>query len=155
MTDYKVGYGKPPEHTRFKPGSPRLRANAESAIDALALLDKPLTAKREDKLIKIHPHQAELMALGKKALQGNMRAIKIFLKACEKAGLFDPPRHNKSSVVAIPKELDFDIGVHLVRLAGPPPWPVDLYDRVKAEYEHDCAYIERLHREAEKKYGIK
>jgi hypothetical protein len=45
-----------------------------------------------------------------------------------------------------------EVAVRLIRLSGPPPWDADLFDEVKAEYEADCAKIQRLLEDAKAKY---
>jgi hypothetical protein len=50
----------------------------------------------------VHPHEAQLMSLGKRALKGEARAIKLFLKHCEAAGLLNAVTE-QVSVVHLPK----------------------------------------------------
>ena len=52
MSDYEVGRGKPPKHTRFKPGNQAARGRKAKAEKALALpeiLHRALNARRKIK----------------------------------------------------------------------------------------------------------
>ena len=53
-------------------------------------LDKPLKVKRGGKSVRMHPHEATMISLGKRALKGEPRAAKEFLKECAIAGLLSP-----------------------------------------------------------------
>jgi len=94
--DYKVGYKKPPKEHQFK--SKHLRDEApgartqrvEKGLDVAAWIDKPLKVKRRGKSTTMHPHEASLISLGNRALKGEPRATRLFLKECEIAGLLEP-----------------------------------------------------------------
>jgi hypothetical protein len=80
--NYTVGYKKPPTEHQFKPGHLRDRSQkaSEKPPDIAALFDRPLKVKRGGKTIAMHPFEAELTSLGKRALKGEPRATKLFLK---------------------------------------------------------------------------
>src|SRR3954466_8287189 len=94
--NYNVGYKKPPVEHQFKPTHLRdgpgtvKRARRENVVDLAGIFEKPLRVKRAGKTIAVHPYEAELTSLGKRALRGEPRATKLFLKQCEAAGLLDP-----------------------------------------------------------------
>jgi hypothetical protein len=48
--DYTVGYGRPPEHTRFKPGQggdpAGRRRSARQPVDVAAVLNSPIEVQR-------------------------------------------------------------------------------------------------------------
>ncbi len=95
MSEFKVGYKKPPKEHQFKPkNQTAARRNGgkrkEDDPDVAALLDKPLKVKRGGKSVRMHPHEAAMISLGKRALKGERRAAKEFLKQCEIAGLLTP-----------------------------------------------------------------
>lgn len=150
--NYDVGYGKPPEHSRFKPGQGRGLAGNKDEIDVLALLNKPLPAKRGERVIKIHPYEAMLIGMSKRALQGQVRAIKALLQECEKAGLLKPLSLHQS-VMVVPKGVDSTIFCALLRRYGPPPWSEELYKTVEAEHRQDREKLDRLFEGAKKQYG--
>ena len=84
--DYKVGYGKPPRHTRFRPGAsgnPRGRPRGTSAgrADRLALKEiYRLIAVREGEQTLVMPTvQAVARQLGRIALKGNGPALRAYL----------------------------------------------------------------------------
>ena len=85
--DYTVGYKKPPTEHQFKPGHLRDRSQkaSQKAPDIAALFDKPLLVKRGGKTVAIHPFEAELTSLGKRALKGEPRATRFvfeILRGC-------------------------------------------------------------------------
>jgi hypothetical protein len=150
--DYKVGYGKPPEEFRFgrrpQPNRDKRQHSKEQRPDIASLLDRPMRVKLNGKQAKMHPHEAMLHGLFARVVAGEIRAIKLFLQECKRAGLLErPPAEPNSGVVEIPKEVPMHLGGRLVRIAVRPPWD-DLYVQVKAEYERDCAYLAKLKQEA-------
>lgn len=149
---YKIGYGKPPEHSRFKPGQDRRSKGKQDVIDVLALLNKPLSAKRGERTIKIHPYEAMLIGMSKRALQGQVRAIKAFLHECDKAGLLKS-LSSHDFVTTVPKGVDSTVFCALLIRYGPPPWPEALYKTVEAEHRQDRAKLDKLFEEAKKQYG--
>jgi hypothetical protein len=75
------------------------------------------------------------------------------LKLFKEAGLLEaPPPPQTHGVLVVPKGVPTELAVRLFQLAGPPPWDADLFDEAKAEYEADCAHIQRLLEEAKEKY---
>src|SRR5260221_6948901 len=120
---YAVGYKKPPTEHQFKSkqlgDSPIKRARKEKVPDLAGLFDKPLQVKRGGKTIAVHPYEAELMSLGKRALKGEPRATKLFLKRCEIAGLLDPaPAEQTHGLLVIPKGVNWAITRVLLETHG-------------------------------------
>ena len=151
--DYKVGYKKPPKEHQFKPGEPRRESKkrgqpGETALDLSRLFAKPYQVKRAGKTIAVHPYEAELTSLGKRALKGEPRATKLFLKRCESAGLLDPPPAQQSqNVFWMPKGVNQAILRVLLESYGFPPWDPEIYAALEAEHERDCAHIAELHKQ--------
>lgn len=152
--NYNVGYKKPPAEHQFKPTHLRQqppavkRARREKVVDLAAIFEKPLRVKRAGKTVAVHPHEAQLTSLGKRALRGEPRATKFFLKQCEAAGLLDPaPAEQTHGVFVIPKGANSGIVKVLLQTYGLPPWDPDIYASVEAEYERDQARIQELHRQ--------
>jgi hypothetical protein len=78
--DYEIGFGKPPEHTRYKPGeSGRRRGRSKGSrnfkTDVNETLKTAVKVTRNGKLQNISTQKAMLMRLREKALTGDTRAI--------------------------------------------------------------------------------
>lgn len=151
--NYKVGYKKPPAEHRFKPKhlrEPRNlnRARKEAVLDIAKILDTPIKVKRGGKTVAMHPFEAELTSLGKRALKGEPRATKLFLKHCEAAGLLDPaPAEQTHGVFVIPEGANSAIVKVMLQTYGLPPWDAEIYASVEAEYQRAQARIEELYRQ--------
>lgn len=152
--DYEVGYKKPPKNHQFKPkrlrdaiqGAPRQRK--EKALDLAGIFNKPLLVKRGGKTIAVNAHEAELTSLAKRALKGEPRATKLFLKHCEAAGLLDAePGEQTHGVFVIPRGVNRAIVKVLLEAYGLPPWDAAAYATLEAEYDEDQARIEGLYKE--------
>jgi hypothetical protein len=150
--DYTVGYKKPPVDHQFKPshlreGSQKAkRARMETAPDVASMIEKPVRVKRGGKTIAMHPFEAELTSLGKRALNGEPRATKLFLKHCETAGLLEAaPAEQTHGVFVMPRGVNRGILTVLIETYGLPPWDPDVYAALEVEYERDQARIEELY----------
>jgi len=155
--DYEVGYGRPPKATRFgvraQPERSKRQFSEKKPPDLAALLDRSVSVSRNGKRTKMHAYEAMLHALAKQALSGQIRALRQILKLFKEARLLEaPPPAQTCGVLEVPKGVPMELATRLIRLAGPPPWDADLFDETKAEYEADCAHIEKLLEEAEEKY---
>jgi hypothetical protein len=78
--DYEVGRGKPPLHTRFKPGqsgNPKGRPKGvrNFQTDVQATLNAPVKVTRQGKRRKLSTQEAALLRLREKALGGDARAL--------------------------------------------------------------------------------
>jgi hypothetical protein len=78
--DYEVGRGKPPVHTRFKPGqsgNPKGRPKGvrNFRTDVQATLKAPVKVTRDGKPRKLSTQEAMLLRLREKALGGDARAL--------------------------------------------------------------------------------
>jgi Family of unknown function (DUF5681) len=151
MNEYKVGYKKPPKEHQFKPkhqtaARPNGRKRKENSPDVAGWLDKPLKVKRGGKSIRMHPHQVAMTSLGKRALNGEPRAIKLFLKECAIAGLLTPQLLEQThGAFAAPRGVDLRVAKVMIETYGFPPWEPDEYAAIVAEFERDQAHIEDLH----------
>jgi len=157
VTEYEVGYGKPPIATRFgvRPQPDRSKrpiAKVKSPTPAIAaLLDRPIQAKIDGRLKKIHPHEATLHGLFKRGVDGEIRALQVLMQQFRRAGLLDPPAAIQSSVIHVPEGVPPALASRLVRYAGAPPWDSELFDQFEAEHNRDVAHIEKLKSEAKAK----
>lgn len=82
--DYKVGYGKPPEHTRFRPGQsgnpagrPRAARNLSTLLESE--LKKPVTVREGGSVRSVAKREALVASLVNKALQGDIRASSLLI----------------------------------------------------------------------------
>lgn len=147
---YEVGYGKPPKATRFgnrpQPNrSVKPEGSREAVVDLAATINGPMKVSQRGATVRVHPHEAMMLGLAKKGLDGSIRALKEFFLECKKAGLLEaPPGQQTSGVIFAPKGVPCDLACRLIGLIGLPPWPEDVYAEFKAEYDADCEHIERL-----------
>jgi len=78
--DYEVGYGKPPEQTRFKKGqsgNPKGRAKGTRnfSTDVKSTLNAEVRVTRDGRPHKISTQEALLLRLREKALSGDARTL--------------------------------------------------------------------------------
>ena len=79
-SDHKIGYGKPPRHSRFKlgqSGNPKGRPKGARNFrtDVKATLEAPVKVTREGRPRKVSTQEAMLLRLREKALSGDSRAL--------------------------------------------------------------------------------
>jgi Family of unknown function (DUF5681) len=94
--DYRVGYRKPPLHSRFRKGQSgnpeggRLHRSRDRRLAALLVeaLDARVAGRRRRPLTR---RQAVVMALVEKSAAGDLRAIKLLLDLVLKTELAAPP----------------------------------------------------------------
>jgi hypothetical protein len=82
--DYAVGYGKPPRHTRFKPGrsgNPRGRPKDAKNLSTLVheALNEPVTVAENGRRRKISKRQAIIAQLVNRSAQADFKATQILL----------------------------------------------------------------------------
>jgi hypothetical protein len=81
---YRVGYGKPPKHTRFKPGqSGNPKGRPKGAQGFTAELDRELkaiiTVTENGQVIKLSKQRALVKSLLAKALKGDAKSVALIL----------------------------------------------------------------------------
>ena len=84
-SDYRVGYGKPPEHTRFRKGqsgNPRGRPRGSESLARVLhrVLDEKIVVRENGERRKMTKLEAMLKQLANKGLAGDLRAIWEVLK---------------------------------------------------------------------------
>ena len=131
--DYDVGYGRPPDATKFgRRPQPLHRQKRKPYIpDVLSLLNGHADVMQDGRHTRLHPHEAMMLSLGKRSLKREIRAIKLFLGECKKAGLLAPPSGKRGGVAVCPKWMP----VQMFMLIGEAPWSVKEYDRIAAQFE--------------------
>jgi hypothetical protein len=83
--NYETGYGKPPIHTRFKPGqsgNPRGRPRRRSSSMSRKVdeeLNGFILVRQDGRSKKIRTKRAVVLQLFRKAFQGNVRAMEWLL----------------------------------------------------------------------------
>jgi hypothetical protein len=90
---YSVGYGKPPKHSRFKPGqsgNPKGRPKGARGFKAEldAELRQLITVTEAGRTRKLSKQRAMIKALFAKALKGDSKSVQLILS--HSSGLSDP-----------------------------------------------------------------
>src|SRR5262249_55418855 len=85
---YPIGYGKPPEHTRFRPGfsgnpTGKRKGARNLSSDVKRALLIPVQLKEGGKGRKVSTQQAVLMRLQEKALKGDARSLDRFVELAQ------------------------------------------------------------------------
>jgi hypothetical protein len=83
--DYEVGYGKPPMHTRYRPGQSGYPAGRRKGVrnlktDVKRTLAMPVKVKEAGRTRTKSTQEASLMVLRERALKGDPRALDRFLE---------------------------------------------------------------------------
>lgn len=104
--EYRVGYARPPKHSRFKPGTsgnPRgKRKGARSfATEVQRLLQAPVKLKHNGKPRQVTSQEAILLRLLEKALKGETRSLELVMGAGQRF-------NNEPPGLAGPKSLSED-----------------------------------------------
>ena len=86
-----------------------------------------------------------MISLGKRALKGEPRAAKQFLKECAIAGLLSPQQLETLGVIVAPRGVDIRVAKVMIETYGLPPWEPGDYAAIEAEFERDEAHIEELY----------
>jgi len=88
-TDYKVGYGKPPQHTRFKKGersaNPRGRPRKNLAALLAAELNKKVVVNENGRRREVTLREAIVGQLINKSATADLRATKMLLDMIKEA----------------------------------------------------------------------
>jgi Family of unknown function (DUF5681) len=95
-TDYPVGYGKPPQHTRFhqgQSGNPRGRPKGSRNLSTLMAkaLNEPVVISENGKRKRITKREAVLKQLVNKAASGDAKAIQLLLGEIRQLEGREPP----------------------------------------------------------------
>jgi hypothetical protein len=82
--NYKVGYGRPPTHTQFRPGQSgnpagRRKGVRNLATDVKRMLSTPVKVREGGRSRTRSTQEAALMVLRKKALDGDTRGLESML----------------------------------------------------------------------------
>lgn len=111
--DYEVGYGKPPQHSKWPKGTsgnPKgTPKRKKGPIDITAILEEPVTVIRKGRPQKMQAFEASVRRQAQKAIKDkSISAISKFLKLCEKHGVMKPPEPEwQGGVIHAPAGVDF------------------------------------------------
>lgn len=92
--DYKVGYGRPPLHTRFRKGESgnrkgRKKGQGKPSISLRELLDEMQVVQIAGRKIKMTKGEILLRKQLEKAMQGDPRSMKFLIEVMSKNGMID------------------------------------------------------------------
>lgn len=97
---YAVGYGKPPQHSRFRPGqsgNPKGRPKGARGIAAelAAELKQPVEVTENGRRRKLPKQTVMLKTLVNKAVKGEAKALQTVLNICfsERGAVVDDSQH--------------------------------------------------------------
>ncbi|HUS98513.1 MAG TPA: DUF5681 domain-containing protein [Hyphomicrobiaceae bacterium] len=82
--DYEVGFGKPPKHTQFKPGTTgnakgRPKGSKNLKTDLLEELSEKIAIKQDGTPMTVSKQKALLKALMAQAIQGDTKSATVVL----------------------------------------------------------------------------
>ena len=82
--DYEIGYGKPPRHTRFKPGvsgNPSGRPKDAKNLSTLVheALNEPVIVSENGRRRKVSKRRAIIKQLINRSAQGDLKALQMLL----------------------------------------------------------------------------
>jgi hypothetical protein len=107
--DDKAGYGKPPKHSRFKPGKSgnprgRPRRSRNLKTDLAEELRTPVTVREGGREMRVSKQRAMVMGLISKAVQGEAKAIDKLVDLIERL-IVEQEEHRPSTPMS-PEELE-------------------------------------------------
>ena len=103
--DYRIGYGKPPKHARFRKGvsgCPTGRPKRPEGISIKEILDGDQHGKNGEVISR---REAYVIALINEAMRGNQKAFTKFMNLMERAGLIRLEQSTNPSVVHVPSRM--------------------------------------------------
>jgi len=93
---YEVGYGRPPKHTRFKPGEsgnrkgrPKGRPNLKTVFDAA--LNEKVTINKRGRTRRVTVAQAIALQMTANAAKGDPRAFATIVQIAKLTGMIEEP----------------------------------------------------------------
>ena len=126
----KIGYRRPPEHSRFKPGvsgNPKGRPKQKGLDPAhiLDVLNEPVPIKQKGRLRKMPAFEASIRKLLARAVKGDLNSALTFIQLCEKHKVIAPGAVKSAGrgPLIVPKSWDRDEWMRMLVRHGPPPWP--------------------------------
>jgi hypothetical protein len=92
--DYPVGYGRPPAHTRFKPGqsgNPKGKPKGQKKLGTIFrdILNEQVSIREGDKIRKVSKVEAMFRAVALKAMKGDPKSFQTIVSFCQQSGEFE------------------------------------------------------------------
>ncbi len=99
----KIGYGSPPEHTRFKKGQSGNPAGRPKGSQNLAtvlerILRETVTIRKNGRTIKMTKLEHSVQQLTKKATEGNLRALQQLMALVRSAEVQAPQKNHNATL---------------------------------------------------------
>jgi hypothetical protein len=138
--DYKVGYRRPPEHTRFKKGRSgnpggRPRKTGAVEVDLEGWVNQSVTVVQNGQARRMSKREVMLRAHLKKALNESCLKSMIYLfEAFEKYGAIELPIEHSGGVVHLPSTMPWPMAVSMFMRFEVPPWTKKQLDEGRAAY---------------------
>ena len=123
---YKIGYGKPPEHTRFKPGqSGNPKGRKPGSRNVMTLLEQTLfdtvKVRENGKVRRVPAIQACLLNLRNQAIKGDPKALDRFIRLASLHHSAQPEMSNATRPEAVDRATDLALLQELERMLRDDP----------------------------------
>jgi Family of unknown function (DUF5681) len=134
---YRVGYGKPPLHSRFRAGQSgnpvgRRKGLRNLATDVVRTLSAPINVTEGGRKRTRSTQQAMLLVLREKALKGDARAIDLLVKLAQQC--------NNATEGEPSRPLDADdqviLDAYVAKRSGAVAWPQSSNDTAPKSDAH-------------------
>ncbi|MFC6487694.1 DUF5681 domain-containing protein [Nitratireductor sp. GCM10026969] len=150
MSDYKVGRGRPPRESQFKPGqsgNPGGRPKKNGTVDVLSTLEEPVRVVQNGRECVMSPKEATMRTMVAKAVKkGDLNTIIYLIEQFEKYGLLAQPK--ASSVLRLPNSMPWRMALEVASRFGAPLWTKSQILDVRKHYLASHTEEERLLDEA-------
>jgi len=99
--EYEIGYGRPPAHTRFKPGHrgcggrPKKQRNGRTVLKDT--LDERITIREGKRTRSVTKHDAIILRLVNDAASGDAKALSNLITLMRLYGLIEQPQETTST----------------------------------------------------------
>jgi hypothetical protein len=134
---YEVGYGRPPRHSRFKPGqsgNPKGRPKGSKSLKTLLedALSSPITITECGVPKKIALQELLFKAMVGKAVKGDARSTALLVKLMEQFGLSKPDGSENTPLIVeivrfgegpLPSDKDTGLLLEQASRSRGPNWP--------------------------------
>jgi len=98
---YDIGYGRPPAHTRFKPGHPGCGGRPKKQRNGRTVLkdtlDERITIREGKRTRSVTKHDAIILRLVNDAASGDAKALSNLITLMRLYGLIEQPRETTST----------------------------------------------------------
>jgi Family of unknown function (DUF5681) len=123
---YEVGYGKPPKHTRFKPGqSGNPKGRKPGSKNVMTLLEQTLfdtvKVRENGKVRRVPAIQACLLNLRNQAIKGDPKALDRFIRLASLYQGAQPETSNATTPEAVDEATDLALVRELERMLREDP----------------------------------